>query len=402
MVNAMSIYDKGGNVSNTAYNIDGLALATVYDKDGNAIPISGSDYDHYDNEYQHTILQARNAWASEYRNDPAILPLLLTTDQHGSLNNSNGDGRLLYPYLALAINWSECSASLNLGDIGEPTGDNFSYLVSANQTLSNIPSSKRIDVIGNHDTWSSWCNDSTQNEPNAITWDYLNTYFDNSNYNGFIRKGTHQSSEYMIDESRKIKYVVIGCWDYDKTIGGYSHYVINSNNLDAIIQSLSMVDDYDIILLSHIQPFNNQTQSDGTTTWYIPPVDGSSASSTTSSVGAIVNPSETSLDALINGRKNKSSGIVYDSYGNPHSFDFTSCTSDLICSLHGHSHMDLYNWQGGTSRNMPCIIFDAYHYDNMPFFFINIDRTKQRLNIWKVDKTPAIYNYQIHFTDPSV
>ena len=86
-----------------------------------------------------------------------------------------------------------------------------------------------------------------------------------------------------------------------------------------------------------------------------------------------------------------------DSYGNVHTFDFTSCTSDLICTLHGHWHEDLYTWFG-TNNDIPTVLFDALHYDNHPFYFINIDRTKKRLNVWKVDDTPTFYNYQIPFS----
>lgn len=399
----MAIYNVNGTSISSAYNLGGTELSDAFDVNGTSVYQGGGgdDYDHYDNEYQHTILLARNAWATEYRADPTVLPIVLTTDQHGSLGSSNGSQ--LYSYLALAVKWNECSASLNLGDVGEPTsGDNYSYLESADTTLSNISSAKRIDVIGNHDTWSSWCNDSTQNEPNAATWNSLNTYFDNSSYNGFVKLGTHQTAEYMVDATHGIKYVVLGAWDYDKTKGGYSHYNISSSNMDKMIQALGGVDNNDIVILSHIQPYKNQMQNDGTNRWYIPPVDGGSSGQSTTNLEAMVNIYDTSIDVLIDGRKRKTSGVVYDSYGNAHNFDFSNCTSDVICSLHGHQHSDLYNWQGGSNRDLPVVVFDAYHYDNMPFFFINIDRTKQRLNIWKVDKTPAIYNYQIPFTDPSV
>jgi hypothetical protein len=55
-------------------------------------------------------------------------------------------------------------------------------------------------------------------------------------------------------------------------------------------------------------------------------------------------------------------------------------------------------WQNG---NIPVYLFDAYAYDNQPFYFANIDRAKGRLNIWKVDKAPTVYNFQIPFSEPT-
>ena len=111
-------------------------------------------------------------------------------------------------------------------------------------------------------------------------------------------------------------------------------------------------------------------------------------------VGTVVNSAETTLDQMLIDRKNKAIGTVKDSYGNSHAYDFTGCNSDLLCCFAGHEHCDKYMWQNG---NIPVYLFDAYAYDNHPFYFVNIDRTKERLNIWKVDDVPTVYNYQIPF-----
>lgn len=389
----MAIYSKNGGALSGAYGVTGAGLLSAYNVTGTQVfgGGGGDDYDEWTTEYQHTILQARDAWAAEYRTDSTIVPLVISTDQHGTLSGQWAKG--LYSYLSLAVNWSECSACLNLGDVVASSYDETA-LNAMVSTLSPIPKAKQINLVGNHDTWGAWTSDSSLDAPTQAFWSSLLSFFDNSGYNGYIRLGTHQTAEYMVDTAKKIKYVVVGGWDYNKQIGGYSHYLIDSDNLDAIISALSAVDDKDIILLSHIQPFNGTLQY-GHDIWQLPAVDGNEATSEDRVIEPMVNRAETTLNALFNARKAKTSGTVNDSYGNTHSFDFTNCTSNLLCTLHGHWHEDLYNWY--ENDNIPTVLFDSMHYDNHPFFFVNVDRTRQRLSIWKVDDSPTFYHYTIPF-----
>lgn len=371
----------------SVYNIHGEVIApcdingnpcSVYDINGNII----GDYNIATSDYERSILTARNAWIAEAREDETIVPLVVHTDQHGKLTASNS----LFAYLSKAVPWEDVSACVGLGDTDNYWLGGFQNMESC---LSSIPKTKQINIWGNHDTWTSdWLNNGIP--PTAEEWGVLNQYFDNSEYNGNHRYNEY-GIEYMIDETRKIKYVVIGGWEYDTSLGGYSHYVIGSESMNYIIQMLSTQDDYDIVVLSHIQPFKNQTSS----SWTHPPVEEADM---TSNVGVVVSSAETFIDQMLIDRKNKTSGIVEDSYGNEHSYDFTGCTSDLLCCFSGHEHCDKYMWQNG---NIPVYLFDAYAYDNHPFYFVNVDRTKERLNVWKVDDVPTVYNFQILFNKPT-
>lgn len=389
----MAVFDINGIAFMSAYHINGNELSEAYEIDGTLIPFS-DDYNHYDNEYQHSILIARNEWAEEYRADATVLPVVLHTDQHGYLNGANG--RSLFEYLSLAVKWSECSALVNLGDVANYDVTAFQNMVSC---LSPIPIEKQINIWGNHETWTpDWGSDTSV--PTAENWAILQEYFDNSYYNGYHFMNGTKCSQYMIDSARGIKYVVIGGWDYDKTLGGHSHYVIDGDNMESIISMLSAVDNYDIVLLSHIQPFGGtnggQLQADGETTWFIPPVDGSTETGTiTTTIGPIVYVLDTKINQLINDRKNKRSGTVNDSYGVSHSYDFTNCTSDLICTFSGHQHGDRYNWQPVGDYTFPVIIWDALYYDNHPFYFVNVNRTDGVIHCWKVDDQANIYRYSI-------
>ena len=375
----MSAVDLWGNPVETC-DLWGNPVSAV-DIHGNPL----GDYNVASSDYERAILTARDAWIAEARADTSIVPLVIHTDQHGRLTANNA----LFRYLAKAVPWADASACIGLGDISNYSVTAFQAMVAC---LSGIPKNRQINIWGNHDTWYGTVNDNILGAEHLAA---LNTYFDNSAYPGNHRYNDY-GIEYMIDEGRKIKYVVIGGWEYDHTLGGYSHFNIGSGSMAGIIEMLSQADGYDIVLLSHIQPFAGQVVTD----WIYPPVEereqgGSGGMSY--NVGVVVSPSETRLDQMLIDRKNKGSGTVKDSYGNVHAYDFSGCNSDLLCCFAGHEHCDKYMWQDG---DIPVYIFDAYYCDNHPIYLVNIDRNRARLNIWKIDDAPTVYNYQIPFEEP--
>lgn len=382
----MSVYNKAGSAITTVYGKSGSSLSQCYDKNGNEL-LDNGDYNQYSNEYQHTILTARDAWKTAYRADNTVVPLVLTTDQHSFLSDAthkiNGvatgqTGRTLYAYLGLAIKWSEVSASLNLGDV---CADSYSESAMTNMqsVLSPVPMAKQINVAGNHDEKGLSDNDEALD-------DMFDTYFNNENYNGNVRF-QHRGFETMIDTAHSIRYVCIGSWDF---VGEkiWSQFNISTASINWLISTLSTVDNYDIIVLSHIQP------SKGDLNVIYPAVDGKQyrvVAKTVSKTGSV--GYDTPINDILAARKSKTSGTLTDSSGVLHSFDFSNCTSDLICTLSGHSHEDWYNYLSGV----PSIVFDAYRYDYMPFYLVNVDRTNSRVDAWKIDETPAIQTYSVPF-----
>ena len=375
----MSAVDLWGNPVETC-DLLGNPVSAV-DLHGNPL----GDYNVASSDYERAILTARDAWMAEARADDTIVPLVVHTDQHGRLTANNA----LFAYLGKAVPWADASACIGLGD-----ASNYSVAAfrAMSECLSCIPRNRQINIWGNHDTWYGTVNDNILGPEHLSA---LNPYFDNSAYNGNHRYNDY-GIEYMIDEARRIKYVVIGGWEYDHALGGYSHYNIGSGSMAGIIDMLSQADGYDIVLLSHIQPFAGQVASD----WLHPPVEEGAqggGGGMSGNVGTVVNRAETTLDQMLIARKNKGSGTVKDSFGGVHSYDFTGCNSDLICCFAGHEHCDKYMWQGG---NIPVYLFDGYAYDNHPIYLVNIDRARERLNIWKIDDTPMVYHYQIPFEEP--
>lgn len=376
----MSAVDLWGNPVETC-DLLGNPVSPV-DLNGNPL----GDYDVASSDYERAILTARDAWMAEARADASIVPLVIHTDQHGQLTANNA----LFAYLGKAVPWADASACIGLGDTSNYSVAAFQAM---SECLSGIPRNRQINIWGNHDTWYGSVNDNILQAEHLTA---LNTYFDNSGYNG-NHTYTDYGIEYMIDEARKIKYVVIGGWEYDHALGGYSHYNIGSESMDGIIQMLSAADGYDIVLLSHIQPFAGQVTAD----WIHPPVeDGESQGGSGGmgiGVGTVVNPAETTLDQMLIDRKNKGSGTVRDSFGGVHSYDFSGCNSDLLCCFAGHEHCDKYMWQDGS---IPVYLFDAYAYDNHPIYLVNINPRLAWMNFWKIDDVPTVYNYQIPFEEP--
>jgi hypothetical protein len=86
---------------------------------------------------------------------------------------------------------------------------------------------------------------------------------------------------------------------------------------------------------------------------------------------------------------------ITDSDGVAHDYDFSGCTTDLLCSLHGHTHHDGYLYLNGT---LLVSTFDWFA--DTTFFFVLIDREDNQLNVWKVSDPsdgPLVQHYQIPF-----
>ena len=388
----MSVYNKNGNVLSAVYDMFGNQLAQCYDKSGNPLLDGGGgseDYDSWETEYQHTILQARDAWKTEYRSDNSIIPLIIHTDQHRYLNSAH---KPTFDYLSRAIKWSEVTAIVGLGDVCGAVY-NTTDLNNMLTCLSGLPTAKKINVWGNHDCQNNKAEGSSYAYAPLTDAQYhalQDDYFDNSGFGGNssnVRYG-YKGMEYVIDPLHNVKICIFAVW---VTRGDpWYHYYCDSASIEAMISMLSSVDDMDIIILCHIQPYGRKT------TWYTPPVDGGEGGSgqpaAVSSLGYSV-----ALDQLFADRKAKTSGTITDCDGVSHSYDFSGCTSDLLCSLSGHVHADRYVYS--PDGTVPAVIFDAYRYDNNPLYFVNIDRTRERINVWKFDTANSIYNYQVPFEE---
>lgn len=390
----MSVYNKSGTELEALYGISGDSLESAYDIAENEVFSAGGssgDYDEWSTDYQHTILQARDQWAEAYREDATIIPFVVSTDQHRYLKYSKS----IYDYLVLALKWSEVSCSMNLGDtcgaIYNTT--DLNYMLSC---FGNIPKNKQINVAGNHDQQtskdegSSYAYKAIDNDTFTVL---QNTYFNNSQYDDGttnVRYG-NRGNEYVIDKAHGIKWCIFTTWYYNDNGQVYYDPQLSGEAADAWISMLSANDGYDIIVLSHITPYYH-------TQWNIPAVDGNEASVKEGARGTIhkINPRD-QINVMLADRKAKRSGSIVDYDGNIHTYDFSGCTSDILCIFAGHSHADGYQYS--ADGNVPCVVFDAMGYDAHPIYLVNVDRTNEKVDVWKIGDDSTIYTYSVPFTE---
>ena len=369
---------ENSGVTTTAEEIDNdyamdysvATLSLVTDKAESLASDTGLDA-----EWAAAVEAAKNAWMLEANGNVNKIPLIIHTDQHGRYSKP------LYDTISKIVNWYDISKVVNLGDTvnawADADTDNPLTICTTLETYleatQNIPNSKRIEVFGNHDVWGQ---DAEGNNVGYAPQNHLRKYFRNiyarccDNYGNFVVK----------DDTYNIKYLVVSAFAFDFTQSGRSTYAFAPDSLRWIISEMEKVDGYDVIILSHV-PLG------ATNTTIYDPVGGTSAEGDVSGVTFKL------LDSLWSARRDKTSGSVTDAYGNAYDFDFTACDGALLCGLHGHYHADSYYYIG----NLMDAYFSSFNYNNKAISFVLVDRENRRLNVWRVDSTPQVQNYQIPF-----
>ncbi len=330
-----------------------------------------------DQTFANTVISAMNSWMKEYRGNINKIPLIIHTDQHGRLTSHT---KPLFDLLNSKVNWYEVSKIMNLGDT---VSDRWSDVDSAEPLLectalenmlecvSAVPFSKRLDVFGNHDTWYT----NAGGEDTVLTsFAHLSQYFKNIYARRFNNKGYFT----VCDDYYNVKYIVVSGFEYATS---RSTYRISTAQMGWLIEEMGKDDGYDIVIVSHV-PLYYQPSTELYPTGMTPSDEGSTVVSRLSNVDT---------DTLFNARKNKTSGTVTDSDGVEHTFDFSGCTTDILCGLHGHIHMDAYNYVG--SSGLVSVTFDWF--DDNTMHFVLVDRVNRQLNVWKVDSTNTVQNYQV-------
>lgn len=332
------------------------------------------------------VTEAKNAWMTEYGGDFRKIPLVITTDQHGRTNPG------LFKLLGSTLSMHDVSKVCNLGDtvaVEWNDADTAHPLLSCAQleswceSVKDIPFSKQLNVFGNHDTW--YGNYADEGNPIGTRYPesqaHLNQYFRNI----YARRTNNNGWFSVTDDQFNVKYVVISGFEYQ---GGSVKYRISTAQMDWIIDELGKNDGYDIIIVSHIPLYY-----DGYTNVY-PTGMALPDDSHTAHIWRVVDLLDT--DDLFNARKNKTTGSVTDSEDVLHEVNFSQCETELLCGLHGHSHIDAYNYVGHVNEGLLTITFDWFA-DNT-LHFVLIDRSAKKLHVWKVEgdalKTTS---YQVPF-----
>ena len=387
------LYDGYGNAIPSIHGVTNTST-TLFGPD---LPDDISGYG-VSQTYADTMKQCIIDWASEYAGDDQKVPFIVHTDQHGNLTIQRQG---LFNLLSSIVNWDEVSAIFNLGDTvydhwsnddidSDPLLRN-NELENALVCLSGLPSNKRIEIAGNHDTWYR----SPDSSDNTFLPDrkYINPYFKTTGLR-VVKNPDNSSFMEVFDDRYRIRYLIIAGWDYeDRPDGhvGYPWFWINQKHWDWIIEKMTENTGYDLVIISHVPLMMGSSIA-------YDPVSNTSKSMTNPIYIIHFLSFHT---PFWNARKNKTSGILSNNYGLHIEYDFSSCTDNLLCALAGHTHWDGVDYIRGDSSGLLQIAFD--YFQNNTIHFGLIDRKNEQIVCYKLSNdsdTPsyvrwvAPFNYQ--------
>lgn len=333
-------------------------------------------------DFANVIVNAKKEWMTEYAGDYRKIPIIVSTDQHG--RRSEG----IFNLIGKTFSMHDISKVMNLGDTISEWGDSDpehpllsnSGLEAWCESVKAIPFSKQLNVFGNHDTW--YGNHADEGNPIGTRYPSSQTHLYQYFRNIYARRTNNNGWFVDYDDAFNVKYVVVSGFEYQN---GSSVWRIGTEQMKFVIDELSKSDGYDIVIVSHV-PLR---------------VDPSQMTLPTGDVynDSVYCVSALDTDAFFAARKNKESGTIVDSDGVEHDYDFSGCETELLCSLHGHTHEDVYLY---LNDNLLVNAFDWF--DDSTFFLALIDRVNRQLNVWKIEATggvPSYQNYQIPFDKPT-
>ena len=344
-----NIYGTASDSATKAESVDNAYMALSM---STGVAANTTAYTGLTSDYVSMVQANYDAFIADVMGDYNKIPLIVHTDQHGRIGAKN-------PVLKLigdVVNWYEISKLVNLGDT---VADRFSaaalqaYLDAAKDC---IPLSRRLDVYGNHDIW-----DADEDQKYTVDQKRLSPYFKNI----YARRHGNNGYFTVVDDYYNVKYLIVNNMEYPAT--NYSTRRITTAQANFIVEELSKKDGHDTILLSHVPLVADDTMTSRDASYQ--------AYTETFLSDATAN---TSFLAMIAARKAKTSGTFTDSEGVGHTYDFSGCSSELLMSLHGHTHFEAYKSLTGSITEFA---FDWF--DGNTFYFAYIDRIAKKFKCWK-------------------
>ena len=277
--------------------------------------------------------------------DYSCIPIFAITDTHSMLPaKGNWD---LGEYISdIAPN---TITALFLGDICDTV---FSPTYALPKYRHHVDAFKKcISVVGNHDRATNSSLDETQ----QVTHSRLNKWFYTK---GFKRVDDVLYGSYD-DDDYNVRYLVLNPYEIipmeNAPVGQAVR--IGTKQMSWLIKNLTECD-RDIIILTHQMFTDLNIHRDGTKqTWADSP-------------NIFYNTWE-----MLKDRKNKRTGTITDSDGITHNYDFSNCKSDLLCTIHGHTHEELYLQDEGLLE----YALDYGHQRNC--VFISVNRAENKFKV---------------------
>lgn len=358
----MAVYDINGNELLTVYGRYGATLTQAYDVYGNPL-LSGGGGDEwvktilpYDTNYiintawLTSANTQRDALIALYNQTDDGIPFFIQSDGHGRKNEGNKGCH------NLAEETMQYVRNIMLGDYA-------SYYSDGNNPRGHKQTSDGIQnyipVMGNHEFLNN-------NSAEALLAD-LPTLVDSYTPKGAVLGSQTYGYYKVTDDKYNVKYLIGQPYipDEQNSSGFIAKYL--SDQWEWFIAELSANDGYDIVVLNH-QPYA------GTYT-------RREAQTTKDYTGGSYN-----LTPILEARKAKTSGTYTDADNNVHSYDFSGCQTDLLCVLHGHTHVEMYIEK--TAHGYPVYIADVHDNDYKCCYGL-IDRENGKVHFLKFGRSGA-------------
>lgn len=305
-------------------------------------------------EWKQTALENYSEFIAETDGNSSRIPMIISTDQHGAISADSE----YYKYIDSIVDWSKISKIINLGDTVRLVYNPLE-LRAYRKATECLPEDKRIEVIGNHDRFFVPTGKTVEKRffpnPDAVY---------SEDRKAFVIKDSEFNIRYLAVDTK--------CFPYYYTNGR-----LWTKQADFIIDELSRDDGGSIVLLSHAYLFKDAiTAPDGTV------FTGSEYFIGSSEKGADV---KQSFIDMLAARKNKTSGVLIDSEGVSHPYDFSGCKSDFLMTLHGHHHTEGYETKDGITE----YLFQSMTLDNrddsepLCFYYAYLDTREKTFKVWK-------------------
>lgn len=299
----------------------------------------------------------RNLVLEKYNNSSSAIPFFVQTDGHGKYNDGN------VGCYNLSEKTMKFIRNLQLGDYASyyHDGDSAEKHLSSSSGLVNY-----IPVIGNHEL----LNNNSEDAELASLPVLVNSFVAKDGILGSETYGYYK----VIDDEYKVKYLIGQPYIPDEHDSGGFIVKYLSDQFEWFIDEMEANDGYDIVILNH-------QEYECTITWR----DSGNSKSYTGG--------DFNLTPILRDRKQKLAGTFLDSSGVTHSYDFTQCTSDLLCVFHGHSHTEGY--AESSQNGYPICVFNDLD-NNATCTYGIIDREHGKLYTYVFSKSSVSEPFELN------
>ena len=307
-------------------------------------------------EWKEMVSENYAEFISEVDGNENRIPIIVHTDQHGAIKADSD----FYEYLNTIVDWSKISRIINLGDTVTLLS-NATELINYRIASRCLPDEKRIEAVGNHDRMFYLTGAGL-----LISNLYFNTPVCEKSCDGRASTAT--------DDTFGVRYLSV---DTNNFPWLYDYGTLPTTLADYIVKELSKTDDTDIVMLSHAYIFR-----DALVDRYGENFTGSENFIGNGKLGE--NVKQSFID-MLSARKNKTAGVLVDSLGIKHPYDFSQCQGDFLMTLHGHHHTEGYETKDGITEFLFQSMTKDNEEDSEPncFYFAYIDTQAKTFKFWK-------------------